>query len=448
MSLVVCADFGSTFTKVCAVDVDNGVLLATAEHPTTLGTDVLDGFFAARASLCAQMPTHGGAIEEAEVVACSSAGGGLRLAVVGYERAITAEAGYRAALSAGARVVHVAAGRLAEADVDSLAASTPDVALLAGGTDGGDTEVVEHNARALVRLTPRIPIVVACNLDAQESVATTFREAGFDVVVAANVLPRIGVFAPTSARSAIRDVFLRHVIGGKGLSKSADFAHMVKAPTPDAVLRGIEVLAQARGEGRDVLVIDVGGATTDVYSVTSPDPRTGPGAERDVVDDFGSARTVEGDLGMRWSAPSTVEAAVVERLIDSTAPYAQAAVARQADPAFIAIGRDFFDTKLAEWAATIAVRRHARAVDSADGWRRGRDLRRVDLVIGSGGVLRHATPEVAESVLAAVVNDAAGGWQRPETARLIVDRKYALFAVGLLADTYPTAAESLASAST
>ena len=190
-------------------------------HPTTTTTDVLDGFEAARAFLAAQVPSRAREIEDAEVLACSSAGGGLRLAVVGYERAITAEAGYRAALSAGARVVHVAAGRLAHDDVDALAMSAPDVVLLAGGTDGGDTEVVEHNALALVRLTPRIPIVVACNLDAQESVATTLRAAGFDVVVAANVLPRIGAFAPTSARSAIRDVFLRHVIGGKGLSKSA-----------------------------------------------------------------------------------------------------------------------------------------------------------------------------------------------------------------------------------
>ena len=222
----------------------------------------------------------------------------------------------------------------------------------------------------------------------------------------------------------------------------------MKAPTPDAVLRGIEILAETRGEGRDVLVVDVGGATTDVYSVISADPVHEPSAERDVVDDFGSMRTVEGDLGMRWSAQSTVEAAVAERLVDSAGTYVDAVLLRHADPAFIADGGDSFDTELAAWAATIAVRRHARAVDSADGWRRGRDLRRVDLVIGSGGVLRHAPRAVAVSVLAAVVNDAAGGWQRPEAARLIVDKQYALFAIGLLAETYSTAAESLVSALT
>ncbi|TDB69591.1 hypothetical protein E1182_29500, partial [Micromonospora sp. KC721] len=89
--------------------------------------------------------------------------------------------------------------------------------------------------------------------------------AGVPVTVADNVLPRIGVLAPASARAAIRGVFLRHVIGGKRLSRGGRFARLVRAATPDAVLTGVEVLADT--VGGDLVVVDVGGATTDVYSV-------------------------------------------------------------------------------------------------------------------------------------------------------------------------------------
>src|SRR4051794_21233609 len=98
MSAIACVDIGSTYTKAALVELPDGELRATAQAPTTLD-DVVTGVLAA---------TDGWQVP---VLACSSAGGGLRLAVVGYEQLISAEAGSRAALSAGARVVHVAAGR-------------------------------------------------------------------------------------------------------------------------------------------------------------------------------------------------------------------------------------------------------------------------------------------------------------------------------------------------
>src|SRR3954463_12592956 len=148
-----CVDIGSTFTKAALVDPATGALLATAQAPTTLD-DVVTGVLEATAGF-AGVP----------VVACSSAGGGLRLAVVGYEELISAEAGHRAALSAGARVVHVGAGRLAapraaRLDATGLAAladARPDVLLLVGGTDGGDTAVLRHNARALAGWDRSVP---------------------------------------------------------------------------------------------------------------------------------------------------------------------------------------------------------------------------------------------------------------------------------------------------
>jgi uncharacterized protein (TIGR01319 family) len=430
--LVVCVDVGSTFTKGALVDVEAGVLLGTASHATTLSTDVMDGVDAVRASLDA------GAVE---TLACSSAGGGLRLAVVGYERLVTAEAAFRVGLSAGARVEHVAAGPMSPTDLDDLAAARPDVVLLVGGTDGGNAEILLHNAAALAGRPAGVPVVVAGNVDARDEVVGHLSSAGIAVTATANVLPEIGRLDPLPARLAIREVFIRHVIGGKGLSSRADFPAMVRAATPDAVLAGVEVLADGAdrvpGAG-DVLVVDVGGATTDVYSVVTPHGEDAT-LRKDVVEVLWRSRSVEGDLGMRWGAEGIVDAAVVERLLDAGEVRAlrTEAVRRVADPAYLPVddaGRDV-DARLGELAVTVALRRHARAA--------GKDLREVALVVGSGGVLRHATGQRSARVLAPATSDRAGGWPLPEHARVVVDRDYVLAAAGLLAQDHPGAAARL-----
>jgi uncharacterized protein (TIGR01319 family) len=102
---VVCVDFGSTFTKAALVDLTDGRIVASASHRTTIDTDVLDGYDACLASLFAQDARAA----SADVLACSSAGGGLRIAVVGNEELVTAEAGRRVALSSGGKVVAVVA---------------------------------------------------------------------------------------------------------------------------------------------------------------------------------------------------------------------------------------------------------------------------------------------------------------------------------------------------
>ncbi|HEU4338222.1 MAG TPA: glutamate mutase L, partial [Nocardioides sp.] len=153
MSAVVCVDFGSTWTKAALVDLAGGALLGTASHPTTLprpdGTgDVLDGYDACVAALAQQDARA----LDADVLACSSAGGGLRIAVVGNEELVTAEAGRRVALSSGGKVVLVLHGGLDDAKLAELRAAEPDVVLLVGGTDGGNAEVLEGDARFLAEL--------------------------------------------------------------------------------------------------------------------------------------------------------------------------------------------------------------------------------------------------------------------------------------------------------
>ncbi|QFG67770.1 glutamate mutase L [Ornithinimicrobium pratense] len=433
-------DVGSTFTKAALID-DEGSLLARAAVPTTVGPgrDVLDGLVQVADELGsgtrAQVPDPLGGDRD-RVLVCSSAGGGLRLAVVGYERQVTAEAGHRVGLSAGAKVVHVASGPLSVADVASLRAARPDVVLLVGGTDGGNAEVFLHNARRLARSRVGAPVVVAGNAQAQEEAAADLESTGRRFILAPNVLPRIGVVEPLGARAAIRQVFLQHVIGGKGLSRGPRFARLVRAATPDAVLGGVEVLAAAAGQ--DVMVIDVGGATTDVYSVLEPQGEDA-GLRKQVVAPLWHARTVEGDLGMRWGALGVIEAARAEGLLGEDAPARELASWAEhvlAEPSVVPAdeaGREL-DLRLATLAAIIAARRHGRPAGPGEPTR---PLADVGLLLGSGGVLRHASAPGARQVLDRVLADHVGGWRAPAQARAGVDTAYLLLAAGLLAPLRP-----------
>ncbi|HET6563713.1 MAG TPA: glutamate mutase L [Marmoricola sp.] len=459
--VVICVDFGSTFTKAALVDLHEGRLVAKAEHRTTVDTDVMEGFEACSASLTAADPRAA----DAPVLACSSAGGGLRIAVVGNEQLVTAEAGRRVALSSGGRVVHVTAGTLDEAGVDALRAARPDVLLLTGGTDGGNSEVLLACASALAGARWTGPVVVAGNVDAQPDVAALLDGSATPYVLADNVVPRIGVLEPASARAAIREMFLRHVIGGKHLSSSPSFAAMVRGATPDLVLTAVELLASGLDADRpgvgDVVVVDVGGATTDVYSVVEPvedesdeDEGEARGLSREVVAVSPVNRTVEGDLGMRWSAVPAVEEAYAAGLLDDvTVGEARgSAERRRDDPAFLPSTPDerAFDVLLASLAVGVALRRHAGRAqvrfESGGGatgrWveRSGVDLREVALLLGSGGALRHAA-EAAEHLLDHV--SGAGGWQVPEGPRVVVDVDYLLAPAGLLAERHPQAAYRL-----
>jgi uncharacterized protein (TIGR01319 family) len=441
VTAVLCLDVGSTFTKGALVDADAGLLLATGSHPTTLGTDVLDGVAAVRAQVERQAGRRAG-----EVLACSSAGGGLRIAVVGYERLVTAEAAQRVALSAGGKVVHLHAGPLDGDAATGLRASRPDVLLLVGGTDGGNADVLVHNARRLGIARLPVPVVLAGNAAAAGDARAELERRGRRVVVAGNVLPRIGVLDPLPARAAIREVFLRHVIGGKHLSSGPAFARLVRAATPDAVLRGVEALADGDpragvpGAG-DVLAVDVGGATTDVYSVLTPEGEDAALA-KDAVGPMWRARTVEGDLGVRWGAPGVVEAAAAERLLDGDADAAlgRHAEIAAADPGLLAEDRGP-DLRLAELAVTVALRRHGRPATPGAAPRPLRDVR---LVVAGGGVLRHASDPERARVLRAARSDHGGGWRVPAGARWGVDDRYLLFAAGLLAPHRPTVAARLA----
>ncbi|TFV74996.1 glutamate mutase [Blastococcus sp. CT_GayMR19] len=405
---IACVDIGSTYTKAALVDPATGELLATAQAPTT-PDDVVRGVLAATAGFA-----------DAPVVACSSAGGGLRLAVVGYEELISAEAGHRAALSAGARVVHVAAGVLDAAALAELRAAEPDVVLLVGGTDGGEASVLRANATVLAGADRSVPVVLAGNASVRDEVAAVLRDGGLPVHEADNVLPDIGRLAPESARSAIRAVFLEHVIGGDRLSTDPRLRSWVRAVTPDAVLEGVTVLARVLAPDEvAVVVLDVGGATTDVYCVPDADAEQAT-LGREAVGIPARRRTVEGDLGVASSIGALRAAAAAEGLaVPGDAPL-----------------------DLGEAAATIALRRHLRA--EAGYGPGGASARSAGLVVLSGGVFRHADPATVDGVVGRLAADRGGAGSILAHSEVLVDRGYVLAATGLLAADHPEAAAGLA----
>jgi uncharacterized protein (TIGR01319 family) len=272
--------------------------------------------------------------------------------------------------------------------------------------------------------------VLAGNAEARAEALSVLTGTGRRVVATGNVLPDVGELAPGPARAAIREVFLEHVIGGKGLSQGPRFRQLVRAVTPDAVLAGVAGLAavMSSDEAGAVLVVDVGGATTDVYSaVALPDVEPGKRA----VALPPERRTVEGDIGMRWSAAGVVAEAAVERLLaeGEHERLAEAAEFRAAHVDFIpADAADAaVDARLAALAAILAVRRHVRMVEGQFG------PRGAGILVASGGVFRHASPATLSTVETALRADPV---LRPilRHATLVVDRDYVLAPAGLLAE--------------
>jgi uncharacterized protein (TIGR01319 family) len=452
VGLVALADFGSTYTKVRLVDPAEGRLLARAKAPTTIATDLIEGYAAALAAARSQLADPGPIERE---IAASSAGGGLRVAAIGLVADLTAAAARQAALNAGARVGAVLAGELGEGQLAELDRAGPEIVLFAGGTDGGQRQLVIENAHRLAAHGVSAHVVVACNSAAAEEVATILGEAGIAAAVADNVMPALGRLEIDSAREGILAAFLEHVIGGKELSASREFARMVKMPTPEAVLNATRLLARGpdgRGGVGDVIVVDVGGATTDVHSDRAVEPVT-PGIEEPLLPSPPTLRTVEGDLGLRAGAPGVLAADrrwLGERL-QGGEEEAELAVAERAErPAWVPEdpAEAHLDRLLAIACTSQALDRHCGTMLLTRGEagpptlvRDGPDLREVSRMIGTGGVFAHGAD--GEGILSAALERRSPRSLSPRRPQLGIDRSYVLATAGLLASLDPTAAYRL-----
>lgn len=446
MKAILLIDFGSTYTKVTAVDAQAGLLLGTAQSYTTVEEDVSIGLDKALGLLAQQT----GPLDFCERYACSSAAGGLRMIAAGLVPSLTAEAAKRAALGAGAKVIKTYAYELTEDDLDEIAALKPDIFLLCGGTDGGNRDCVLHNARMLSGMQANFPIVLAGNRAVSRECQQALCEKGHEVIVCENVMPTFNQLNIEPCQKVIREVFLRRIIAAKGLSKASKLISGILMPTPAAVLTALNLLSESLGE---LMAVDLGGATTDIYSITAGLPTRGGTVLTGLPEPY-AKRTVEGDIGMRYSAQGVVEAAGMDEVTrvsgqDETAISDWIRRIRR-QPGILAQTEEErqIDFALASLAIEVGLARHAGTIEQVFTpmgvayQQIGKDLTRVSRLILTGGALIH-TGQAADMAQRAMATTHYPKSLMPRTAGILIDKNYILSAMGLLSQNHPALAKDL-----
>ncbi len=468
LSLAFLIDFGSTFTKVVAVDLDKSLVVGRSQAPTTIHTDVREGLLQAlsvlheRYSLFAHPPESLEVLSGHLALASSSAAGGLRMAVIGLVPGLTLLAASQAALGAGAKVVGAFAFKLASKAIDEIVRLRADMVLLTGGTDRGDSATILHNARLLANSSVSVPIIVAGNQAVRPQVREILQAAGKEVRLTGNVMPSSGVIAVDSTRDEIRKLFIERITHAPGMSAITELISVV-LPTPMAVLNGVRLGAvgtdQEEGCG-EMVVVDVGGATTDVHSIGYGYP-AGENVITQGLPEPYAKRTVEGDLGIRFNAATLLEQVGPDRFgAEWRSMFPQLQVSRDQIGRYIneisektaRIPEEKWhtvaDAVLARLAVDIAVERHVgkreRIVTSAgEAWvHYGKDLRNTPRLIATGGVFVH-NPYGSMILRGSGKGQLDATVLRPERPQVYLDTSYILYAVGLLGEDSPDLAVRL-----
>lgn len=447
MRPVLLIDFGSTYTKVTAVDTEAEVLLGTAAAYTTVQTDINEGLSHALEKLEAQT----GKLDFAARYACSSAAGGLRMIASGLVPELTSEAAKQASLGAGAKIVKVYSFELTEDDIEEIDRLRPDIFLLVGGTDGGNSDCIRHNAQMLAACKADFPVIIAGNRTAARACQRSLE--GRQTFICENVMPKFGVLNIQPAQECIRALFLNRIIQAKGLSHASKLISGILMPTPSAMMRAMQLLAEGcegeEGIG-ELMALDVGGATTDVYSIADGMPKEGGTVYKGLPEPY-VKRTVEGDIGMRYSIGGIVEAASLKKvasLAGLTPERAQALIddlAKHTEKVPDSEETERLDFALACCACETAARRHAGYMEETYNMtgkvfvQTGKDLRTVRQMVVTGGSLIH-TKRTGEIASHAFYDPADPMSLRPIKARVMVDRRYILAAMGLLSEYEPQTA--------
>jgi uncharacterized protein (TIGR01319 family) len=349
--------------------------------------------------------------------------------------------------------------KLDDEDIAEIERQAPDVVLLTGGTDGGDTRTILHNAAVLARSRLCVPFVVAGNSAASAEIAALFAAASKAATCVPNVMPAMSTVRPQPVQEEIRRLFMQRIIQGKGIDKFKSQVPVL-LPTPMAVLNAAILGAQGHGARSgcgDLLLVDVGGATTDVHSIGD-----GKSSESNIIptglpEPF-AKRTVEGDLGIRCNAATILRHVGADRLharfeelfpefgtsrADLTAYIGEISADSGAVP-----GQDWqsaADAVLTGIAVDVAIERHVGrrepyyASAGTVMLQAGKDLTEVPTLIGTGGIFAH-NPYAGRIMAAAAADGGPPGVLRPARARVRLDQDYVLYAVGLLADSHPAAA--------
>ncbi len=445
---ILLVDFGSTYTKFTLVDMDKEEIIGRSSAITTVESDVRDGYNEALKKLEEKLERK---IKPDKILACSSAAGGLKMLAIGLTKNLTAEAAKRSALGAGARILDTYYYELSEKDLEEIKNSPCDIILYSGGTEHGNRRNVIINAKKLASVKPKVPIVVSINSNCLEEVEQIFTEAGLDYFVADNVMPVVNVLKPESARECIRQIFMSRIVNAKGMDTVEGIVDGILMPTPQAVIKAAQVLSlgtdKEPGIG-DLMIVDIGGATTDVHSIGYGHPTDNSVIYEGLIEPL-AKRTVEGDLGMRYSALSLYEAVgeedIASNLNNPEIDIYEGVKKRAENIKFVPqTEEDYkFDAAMARTAVKLAVERHVgtlfrRYVKTKYVYfQKGKDLTQLKNVIGTGGVLVYA--QNPKWILNSLENDNKLVLS-PKNPDYYIDSDYILSAMGLLSMEYPEVA--------
>ena len=440
-------------------DVTVGALNAFAEVEEVSGRKLLAPD-AAPGGEAPFLESGGGGDEGIDLyLSTSSAGGGLQMTVAGVVRQMSAESAERAALSAGAIVMDAISaddGREDHERIQRLRHLRPDIVLLTGGVEGGSQEHVVEMAETLVAAAPRprfgdslrLPVIYAGNSHATDDVRRILEKTA-QVAVVENVRPTLEAENLPPTREAIHEFFLTHVMShSPGYDKLLQWTPAPVMPTPAAV--GDVVRGYAEATGQALLCVDVGGATTDVFSVF--ENRQGePVFNRTVSANLGMSYSVANvlieagaDSIRRW-LPCAMESATIRdrlrnKMIRPTSIpqtledlWLEQAVCREALRLALAHHRS-----LAVGLSGVQQQRGIADIFSQTASRSDLvDMMRLDLVIGSGGVLSHAPDRMSAALMI------LEGFELQGFTRIAVDSIFMMPHLGVLASVHPGAAREI-----
>ena len=444
-------DFGSTYTKLTLIDVANAQIVATASAFTTITTDVLEGFNNAWQKILTQQPDA----HYDRLLSCSSAAGGLKMVALGLVPSLTSKAAKMAASSAGAKVVKTYAYEISHAEQEEIYEINPDLVLLCGGTDGGNKEVILANARRLAEIDRPFAIVAAGNKSASYDLEEIFAQCDKKCVVTENVMPEFGQLNILPARQCIMDLFISRIIDAKGLGAVQQRAELEIIPTPFAVLKACELLSKGIDEEHpgwgDLMAVDLGGATTDIYSMTDGAPSMDNVLIKGIPEPY-SKRTVEGDLGMRYSLKALEDETDVKALARAYGVTPEAIVdwveRCATNPDTVAepgSQEQVIEEALAHSAVDIAVERHAGVISKVYTpvgemfTLVGKDLTQVPRLIGIGGALINSS-DPARILSGSRFNPQRYEYAKPKEPQFYLDKRYIIASMGLLSQVAPEVA--------
>lgn len=380
-------------------DVTRGVLNAVSELEDLTGLELLQGDDIIR-------PAEGARGVDM-YLSTSSAGGGLQVMVVGLVRRMTGESAERAALGAGAIVMDVLAlddGREPHERIERMRRLRPDMILISGGVDGGEQRRVVEMAELVAAANPtarlgaryRLPIIYAGNVDARAAVRETLSEVA-ELTITDNLRPTMEQEDLGPTRQVIQDLFLHHVMAqAPGYSRLVPWTDADIMPTPAAV--GSLLQALARQDGINAVGVDIGGATTDVFSVFDGQFNRTVSANLGMSYSVSNVMTEAGiDSILRW-VPLEIERAWITNQIrnkmirPTTVPQTLAGLEVEQAIAREALRLAFIQhASLATGLKGVQTRRDiADAFAQRMGGESIIDMMALDRIIGSGGVLSHA----------------------------------------------------------